>query len=514
MIRGRKRPLEKVPEVKANLNCSIHNRFDIEVIDTATGEIKQKAQAENVVCNQLWTRLFTPGTYFNYIHYGAGTGTPSSTDVSLFAFLGYDTPLTIDDVYSYDWNSGVASIRRKIQLSETTAVGATLTEVGIGYGPAASFLVTHAMLKDMNGNQISIIKTGTDIINIYATVFAHWAAAGYDSENLKIMPTPSRSSAEDQYGGFIFFLCGMYDTGKGRYLPTGICYDATNYPSNGKGIMFPPSSALSVTWTYNTATKTITSSIPRLTGATGNALGGITRAVFSYVLGGYNLYAPLIAMVDSAADWYSGSNVVGEAIGTGDGVTTDYSTDFGYVTNADIYVDGLKITSGVTVDELSPANRKTGYLGQLNQINASGNPFLQRPMELSAPRSVCFENPNYATIGITNVTIKYAYVYMSDDLTTWIKVADSSDRTFVSYTIPSAYKNYRYMKIVGYGSSYSDGAIVAVSSDAATDANIHFTTPPAVGAVITADYFTQTIAKDANHVFDLTVTIQLGEKTI
>ena len=29
----------------------------------------------------------------------------------------------------------------------------------------------HAMLKDMNGNQISIEKTDTDIINIYATVY-------------------------------------------------------------------------------------------------------------------------------------------------------------------------------------------------------------------------------------------------------------------------------------------------------------------------------------------------------
>jgi hypothetical protein len=43
--------------------------------------------------------------------------------------------------------------------------------------------------------------------------------------------------------------------------------------------------------------------------------------------------------------------------------------------------------------------------------------------------------------------------------------------------------------------------------------NIHFSVPPAEGAVITADYFTKTIAKDENHVFDMTVTIQPGEYT-
>ena len=52
-----------------------------------------------------------------------------------------------------------------------------------------------------------------------------------------------------------------------------------------------------------------------------------------------------------------------------------------------------------------------------------------------------------------------------------------------------------------------------MTSNALTGKNIHFTTAPASGAVITADYHTPTIAKDTNHVFDLTVTIQLGEYT-
>ena len=51
----------------------------------------------------------------------------------------------------------------------------------------------------------------------------------------------------------------------------------------------------------------------------------------------------------------------------------------------------------------------------------------------------------------------------------------------------------------------------AKAYNVASSKNIHFDTPPAAGAVITADYTTDTIAKDANYVFDLSVTIQLGE---
>jgi len=43
--------------------------------------------------------------------------------------------------------------------------------------------------------------------------------------------------------------------------------------------------------------------------------------------------------------------------------------------------------------------------------------------------------------------------------------------------------------------------------------NIHFSTPPANGAVITADYQTPVAGKDVNHVFDYTFTLQLGEYT-
>src|SRR5574344_85211 len=108
-IIGRTRELTR--KVEATVPMNIHNRFDIEVIDSRTGKIRQRAQAENVICSQLWTRLLsTSGTYFNYIHYGTGTGTPASANTSLFAFLGYGTPSTGDDVSTIDVANGILSL--------------------------------------------------------------------------------------------------------------------------------------------------------------------------------------------------------------------------------------------------------------------------------------------------------------------------------------------------------------------------------------------------------------------
>lgn len=164
-------------QIKAKINSSIHNRFDIEVVDAKSGEVKQKAYAENVICSQLWSKLLsTSYAYFSYIHYGTGTGTPNSSDTSLFTFLGYGSISESTEVVTSDYSNCVFSARRQITLSETTAVGSILTEVGIASGTTASTLCTHAMLKDMNGNQISITKTNTDIINIYATIYIHYSS--------------------------------------------------------------------------------------------------------------------------------------------------------------------------------------------------------------------------------------------------------------------------------------------------------------------------------------------------
>jgi hypothetical protein len=507
MIRGRKRPLEKVPEVKANLNCSIHNRFDIEVIDTATGEIKQKAQAENVICNQLWTRLFTPNTYFNYIHYGTGNGTPSATDTSLFAFLGYGSPVAGDDVYSTDLLNGVFSLRRKIQLAETVAVGETLTEVGVGHGTGSATLCTHAMLKDMNGNPISIAKTATDVINIYATVFAHCDSTYFDHGAITLTgPTNSRNLLFK----WIFGLGSPVGSGATVYpgfyynVKTGCGVSRTN------GIL--PTKTLA-TLSFSLAAKTFTLVLTRLGVNDSNYIGGIHELAWCPATNyGYSTeyYTDFLIRPDS--DWYSPNLIEGEAIGTGDGETTDFATDFPIRSDARIYVNGVEQLSGVSVDINTPISitdvgkqfrflPKYSYIcTDADQVHCIPHGFGDTYKE-TKHESVWY-NPFYSLGLVSYNGISSASVLQaSDDLSTWVAIGSGSGVK----AIASAYKNYKYWKISG-----DDCA--AFTTDY-TGNNIHFDTAPVSGAVITADYKPDTIAKDANHVFDLTVTIQLGEKT-
>lgn len=84
MVRGRTQEIKSHRKVNANINASIHNRFAVEVVDAKTGKVKQKAYGENVVCDALWTIVLeNAASYFDYIQFGTGTGTPSATDTSL-----------------------------------------------------------------------------------------------------------------------------------------------------------------------------------------------------------------------------------------------------------------------------------------------------------------------------------------------------------------------------------------------------------------------------------------------
>lgn len=509
MIRGTKRPLEEVrPTVMADFRASIHNRFDIEVVDAKTGEIKNKAVAHNTICNQFWTKvLSTSPTYFQYIHYGNGSGTPSAVDTKLFSFLGY---LSVGDpTFIPDFENGVFAIRKLAQINESTAVGATLTEVGIAYSDSETSLVTHAMLRDMNGNPVSITKTDTDIINVYATVFIHYNPEGYDNGTVKILAAKdnvllakmlagiSASSAKDRLAHFVVTAGALAD------MPR----ENTDTYAYG-----------SVTTTYDVANRRMLVQATRLPVGSYNLSGGIGRVIIGNQAtnssGGsspttyYFIRGALDVKVGGS--WFGGSSVTGEAVATGDGVTTDFSTRFPFVSNAIIYVDGVP-AGNASVNENLPLS--AGTMGQYFEL-------IPELSSALAPRPEVRANSYENTVGVYynpfheyGITSYYSSsgnltVSVSDDLEDWVVLSAGKSG---AYSVPAEYQNYRYWKIEQ--SSRGSFYIHSLTSENIPTTNIHFSAPPAAGAVITADYFTKVVAKDENHVFDLTVTIQLGEYT-
>jgi hypothetical protein len=145
---------------------NIHNRFDAHIDNIETGEHRELV-GYNIILDQMWTRLCGGNSYFSHIHFGTGTGTPTPERTSLFSHLGTKSAVTEEIIKALP----VSSWKRKIVLNPEEYVGQTITEVGIAYDSSATSLVTHAMLKDSEGNAISITKTSTDVVTIYATVF-------------------------------------------------------------------------------------------------------------------------------------------------------------------------------------------------------------------------------------------------------------------------------------------------------------------------------------------------------
>lgn len=491
MIRGHAR---NIPELKndAKLNVAIHNRFDIEVVESTTGKIKQRAQAENVILNALWARLGT--AYFSRIMFGSGSGAPSATDTALFTYVGNKSAGNI--LTAFDTVAGTYSARKQIQLLENEYVGTTLTEVGLGYNDGASYLVTHAMLKDMNGNQISIAKTGTDIINIYATVYAVFYPS-YQNESIRVVHDTNLYNDSTAYIlQMIVGVTALNPNGTTRFqigYGQGLDPRESVYEKNGVGSVF--------TWSIDGALKKITGTAVRLPAADGNNIRGYAGI---YVAG------ILFTCTDSGG-WYNGTDISAETVGIGDGTTTDFDLMYPYASNARIYVDGVEDINATVYTLL----HKNYFGSEMNAIDSAGN-FILYPKPSGDhyndgynDRALYYENPYYLTIGITKVKKFESNIYVSDDLVTWAQIS-GTNKTVIN--VPTEHQHKRYWR-AGPAGLYNRNGMLVPADGTTIGKAIHFSSPPPSGAIITADYHTKSIAKDANHVFDFSFTIQLGEYT-
>lgn len=525
MVRGQ--TLNKPPILQKGLDfdAKIHNRFDIEVVDARTGEIKSLAKGFNVICNNLWSRLCSGNTYFNYIFYGRGTGTPSPSDTSLFDHIGGAAPTAADDVVNVDYNAGVFSYQRKIQLSESTAVGETISEVGIAYGSTATYLCTHAMLEDMNGNPISIVKTSTDIINIYATVFVHFAGGGFDNGSIRMNYYDASYNLLRMFAGL-----SMTNGTSNRYFVATRSFVYSTTSNWGNTAVYPEDMspyddrtllAAAVSFSYSPEDKTIKLTANRFPVAAAN-IGGILYFTLAYMSTlSESSSKPAMMYPDlfilPGGSWFPYSDIKNEAVGTGDGSTVDYALDFPYAHDVEVYVDG-NLSTDVKVDyavkPYSSDNRIDRALMWLN--SKTTNPDVLIPEYVTSQYlygTLMFYNPMHE-MGISKIDLSYSTLYASNDLSTWETAVEHGSST-ATINIPEAYQHHKYWKAVKHPStpSNTNGRLIKIMPIGDPSKVVHFTTPPAEGAVITANYKSDCFAKDENHVFDLSITFHFGEHT-
>lgn len=511
MIKGTRRALEERPSVKANLNASIHNRFDIEVVDAKTGKVKQKAQAFNVICNTLWSYALktdagssnTSSMYFQYIRYGSGAGTPAATDTNLFNQVGYKS--AANTVFTEDKENLVYSVRKSISILESEHVGVELTEVGISKN-SSSGLCTHAMLQDMNGNPISILKTDTDIINIYATVYAHFPEKYRTfSEDNNIM-----LANMDQWARH---FCGIDNESYYPRVPSQALLHYAPTLSGGNDTFKPVGASV----TIDAASRKATYKYNRFTAAYNNLPGGSRYVTVGNAGSTSGYIGTALAVIKTP-----GTTVHDEAVGTGDGTTVDFATKFDCPKNATVKVDGAAVSARV---EPAPTlyQSMNSYFLEIELVN--GVPTIAYKYSGSSLRGATtvdeeneslnwstYYNPYYE-YGIASVYLGAAAtssssfkVLVSDDLSSWTEIRGSKGRV----NVPEACQYFRYWKVRSFTGTDNANSFYAKDLNGT---NIHFDTPPADGAVITIDYETETLGKDENHVYDFEFSFTLGEYT-
>lgn len=291
--------------MKAKTAVNFHNRFDIEVRDAKTGTLKQQGFAENIVLNQMYTRICSFSTYFVSIHFGTGTGTLDPIRTSLFSHLGTKAAVDEEIIKAYPTSKWT----RKITLNPEEYVGSTFTEVGVAYGSTTTNLVTHAMIKDSEGNPLTLTKTALDVLVIYATVYITFT------------------------DGDTVFANSAYRNTLVNYFTTHSSVSNTiglgNYRNSDVSRKSMIHSSKSSTRTADTANKKVTFNTVRFGITEGNGpknLAVLTNAL-SYDMGAH-----------------IGGTISNEVVGTGDGIKTEFQLTHSYPSNITVKVDGVTTT--------------------------------------------------------------------------------------------------------------------------------------------------------------------------
>ena len=430
----------------------IHNRFDIEVRDSITGELKQTAQAENILLNSIYTRLCGGSTYFVNIHFGTGTGTPVPTGTSLFTHLGTKTAVNEEVLKTFP----VSSWKRKIVLAPEEFVGQTITEVGIAWGSSSSALMTHAMIKDAEGNPISITKTALDVVTIYATVYVTFDT----STQLEWLGTGNNTNT------LINYLIG------GSSSPTG-SFGLLPIPWAFARLGSTPNA----TWTADVTNKKRKTNIPRfdINTANGNALALEFTNLFQLSFPATGIHTgraytdvPL-GVGNGTEDTFalpSQNLIAGTLVAKVDGVVTTNFTliennifgDQG-IPNIPAYGYSVSLNSDGTV--LAIGSSSTG--ARLKVWDWSGVAWIERA-----------QAPNIPAYGLS--------------------VSLNSDGT-----------------VLAIGSSSTAPYLKVYTNKFITETSVKFNTPPATDAVLTANYTVKGVHKTTNQVIDASFAIQFGE---
>ena len=478
-----------------DIKCKLHNKWDVLVRDAKTEEIVKEGVGYNIILNQFWdVYLLTDGNsheYTKYIHFGSGTTSPSASNTQLGTLIGSKLSANTAVDYSHWKADGYITVQKSCRLEAADHNGTILAEVGFASGTGATTLRTHSLLKDMNGNAITIEKTDAVVIDIYGTFYYYipWTlddgdiafsgyAGGIQEKLIGLAGIGNITAASG---------AAAYRSGFTRARYKGWSGGST---TNLLGTSTTNEFAAAATLSTNVSNKTMTYSFANIPVGSGNVVGGLNGIMLGEML----LKIPCTGFTQSA--------ITKEVVGTGDGSNSDFATDFGFVLNNSTfkaYVNDVEVSA--TCDYmLPPPNTNPLYYVKYLPTSVDG-------WGTNGPTE--FEWPFYASLPITGFGAfgTGPQIYTSDDGTTWELAASGSSAGAHTISIPSGHQGKRYWKLTGW-------QLTSMITALATLKNVHLAVAPGSGDTVAVTYQPDVIAKDASHtVKDISVTFTFAEYT-
>lgn len=519
-----------------DLSAKVHNRYDLQLVD-AQGNIKQEAYAENIVVDLFFTqKYYTNSSWMwsstspRYIYLGSGTTEPTSSDTGMTT-----------DLFSIEIESSTRTILNKegdVRMISTAKVPAEasytgdIAEIGLSGGGG---LMSHALLKDAEGNPISIKKEDTDSLVITVTSF--YAMRSSDSKFILFNGTKgiawSSMSRANTWGRVsaltLANICKIHDTDDNTistYVPLATSTGAS-----------PSYSGLTVTFAKT-----------RISAESANDIK-FWNALCIDGLGFMYLPNP---------ELFPEYELTEKIIGVGDGETTEFSHPIEmFIKDSEVItVNGVILNRGVdyVVDNYNNqselANASIGYFAAIysgttgngyhpfNRSNVMGvslkldkpiifkidynDPLIQNKVNKIKMGDFQYSDYTYTYRSAdrsryTGIIITIAY---SNDLSNWTEVAsfnlgENNDIRILEQPITATYWKYTTTLTEDASSAAANqlrnGGVVRCEGGhflGYVGGNIKFTTPPAPDATITFKCRLDRPYKSADYVIDFSGSLK------
>jgi hypothetical protein len=391
----------------------IHNKFEIEKVNTQTGEV-ENYEAYNMIVDAMWTRLCARNTYFNTIVFGSGTGTLSTARTTLFTAMGSKSVTHVSRNYILSTPTPI-SWKQKIVLLPEEYQNTSIAEVGIGH--TTTSIVTHALIKDSEGNPIAVSKGLFDQITIYATVYITLGEMSYG--NTEWWGLNMGNSINFDSNTLVRYLLGEATSLNGVYFAS---------PAQSQ-IGFGTSSSAPTLTADNANKKIVFSTVRYATTSANNESLGIKH--FSYGETVSNNFRRIFSSKLPITSVFDNFNITNESIGVGDGISSVFEFDFSRIKENTqvIKVDGVTKIANIDYSII-----ESNTLGVARLFTASntlntlrGTAISNDGMYLAAMTSVLLfiflldpntKEPTFQTTLINHTltsTSRYDIIFNSDD---------------------------------------------------------------------------------------------------